>query len=175
MPTPEEEPSGGALIRLHNVVKTFRTSAGELTALKAVNAEIERGEFTAIVGRSGAGKSTLVNMITGVDRATSGEIWVGETAVHQLDENQLALWRGLNVGVVYQSFQLLPMLSLLDNVMLPMDFCGLYSPQRSLERAKQLLAQVDLAEHMYKPPRASRVGSSSAWPSLVRWPTTRRS
>lgn len=152
IPTVVEEPSYGALIRLCDVVKAFRTSAGELTALKGISVDIERGEYTAIVGRSGAGKSTLVNMITGVDRVTSGEVWVGETAVHQLDENELALWRGLNVGVVYQSFQLLPMLSLLDNVMLPMDFCGLYSPQKSLERAEQLLTEVGLAEHMYKPP-----------------------
>jgi len=154
-----EEPSDRMLIRLRtgfirlcDVVKTFRTSAGEITALGGVSAEIERGEFTAIIGRSGAGKSTLVNMITGVDRVTSGEVWVGETAVHELDENQLALWRGLNVGVVYQSFQLLPMLSLLDNVMLPMDFCGLYSRRKSLRRAEQLLADVGLAEHMGKSP-----------------------
>ena len=152
IPTEEQEPSGETLIRLVDVVKIFRTSAGELTALDGINLAIERGGFTVIVGRSGAGKSTLLNMITGVDRVTSGQVWVGETPVHQLHEDQLALWRGIHVGVVYQSFQLLPMLSLLDNVMLPMDFCGLYSPQKSLERAERLLADVGLAEHRFKPP-----------------------
>jgi len=144
--------SSSAFVRLINVVKSFRTSAGELTALKGISLEIAQGELTMIVGRSGAGKSTLVNVITGVDRVTSGQVWVNETPVHLLDEDRLALWRGLRVGIVYQSFQLLPMLSLLDNVMLPMDFGGLYSPKKSLERAEQLLAEVGLAEHRHKPP-----------------------
>jgi putative ABC transport system ATP-binding protein len=151
LPVAEQGPLS-PFIRLVDVVKSFRTSAGELTALKGVTLEIERGQFTVIFGRSGAGKSTLVNVMTGVDRVTSGQVWVGDTPVHLLDEDRLALWRGTNVGVVYQSFQLLPMLSLLDNVMLPMDFSGLYSPQKSLERAEQLLADVGLAEHRLKTP-----------------------
>jgi putative ABC transport system ATP-binding protein len=110
------------------------------------------GEFVAIVGKSGAGKSTLVNMMTGVDRLTAGEVWVAETPVHRLDEDQLAQWRGRNVGVVYQTFELLPSLSLLDNIMLPMDFCGVYRPRRSVERAMQLLRDVGLEDHAYKPP-----------------------
>ena len=139
-------------IQLHNVVKRYKTAAGDLMALKNVNAEIERGEFVGIIGKSGAGKSTLVNMVTGVDRLTSGEVVVDGTSVHRLNENQMALWRGLNIGVVYQSFELLPTLSLIDNVTLPMDFCGLYHPRRSQERARQLLIQVGLEEHMRKPP-----------------------
>jgi putative ABC transport system ATP-binding protein len=139
-------------IQLRNVVKTYRTAAGDLIALKNINAEFERGEFVGIIGKSGAGKSTLVNMVTGVDRLTSGEVIVDGTSVHRLNENQMALWRGLNVGVVYQSFELLPMLSLIDNVMLPMDFCGLYKPRKSQERARQLLTRVGLEEHMRKPP-----------------------
>jgi putative ABC transport system ATP-binding protein len=139
-------------IQLRNVVKTYRTAAGDLVALKNINAEFERGEFVGIIGKSGAGKSTLVNMVTGVDRLTSGEVIVDGTSVHRLNENQMALWRGLNVGVVYQSFELLPMLSLIDNVMLPMDFCGLYKPRKSQERARQLLTRVGLEEHMRKPP-----------------------
>lgn len=139
-------------IQLRNVVKTYKTAAGDLIALKNINARFERGEFVGIIGKSGAGKSTLVNMVTGVDRLTSGEVIVDGTSVHRLNENQMALWRGLNAGVVYQSFELLPMLSLIDNVMLPMDFCRLYEPRKSQERARQLLTRVGLEEHMRKPP-----------------------
>jgi putative ABC transport system ATP-binding protein len=141
-----------ALIRLRDIVKTYETAAGDFTALKGITADIERGEFVGIIGKSGAGKSTLVNMITGVDHLTGGQVWVDDVAVHALNEDEVALWRGLNVGIVYQSFELLPMLSLLDNVMLPMDFCGLYRPRQSAERARQLLTQVGLEDHMYKPP-----------------------
>ena len=139
-------------IRLRNVVKVYRTAAAGFAALKGISTDLHRGEFVGIVGKSGAGKSTLVNMITGVDSLTSGEVIVDGTLVHQLNENQMALWRGRNVGVVYQSFELLPMLSLMDNVMLPMDFCGLYKVRKSQERARRLLAQVGIEEHMHKPP-----------------------
>jgi len=134
------------------VVKVYRTAAAGFAALKGISTDLHRGEFVGIVGKSGAGKSTLVNMITGVDSLTSGEVIVDGTLVHQLNENQMALWRGRNVGVVYQSFELLPMLSLMDNVMLPMDFCGLYKVRKSQERARRLLAQVGIEEHMHKPP-----------------------
>jgi len=152
--TPDQTPVPGeeALIRLRNVVKVYHTAAGDLTALKGLDADFGRGEFVGIVGKSGAGKSTLVNMLTGVDSLTSGQIWVDGTAVHTLGEDQMATWRGRNVGVIYQSFELLPMLSLLDNVMLPMDLSGLYRPGRSQERARELLTLVGLEEHMRKPP-----------------------
>jgi putative ABC transport system ATP-binding protein len=140
------------LVRLRDVVKTYPTPAGDFLALKKITADFHLGEFVGIIGKSGAGKSTLVNMMTGVDRLTSGEVWVGDTPVHELDENEMAVWRGRNVGVIYQSFELLPTLSLLDNVMLPMDFCGLYQGRQSVERAEDLLTQVGLAEHMHKPP-----------------------
>jgi putative ABC transport system ATP-binding protein len=143
-----EEP----LVKLRDVVKTYPSAAGEFLALKKITADFHPGEFVGIIGKSGAGKSTLVNMMTGVDHLTSGEVWVGDTPVHALDENEMALWRGRNIGVIYQSFELLPALSLLDNVMLPMDFCGLYQGRQSLERAEALLTQVGLAEHMHKPP-----------------------
>jgi putative ABC transport system ATP-binding protein len=146
--TLSEEP----LIKLRDVVKTYPTAAGDFLALKKVTADFHPGEFVGIIGKSGAGKSTLVNMMTGVDHLTSGEVWVGDTPVHELDESEMALWRGRNIGVVYQSFELLPTLSLLDNVMLPMDFCGLYQGRQSLDRAEALLTQVGLAEHMHKPP-----------------------
>ena len=99
-----------------------------------------------------AGKSTLVNMITGVDQLTSGEIWINGTALHDMDENQIALWRGQTLGVIYQSFELMPQLSLLDNVMLPIDMCGNFAPKQSAERAEDLLNRVGLADHMYKTP-----------------------
>jgi putative ABC transport system ATP-binding protein len=140
------------LIRLCNVIKRYQTTAGDFAALKGISVDFDEGEFVGVLGRSGAGKTTLVNVITAVDRLTSGEVWVDDVAVHTLTEDEIALWRGRNIGVVYQSFELLPMLSLIDNVMLPMDFCGLYKPGQSQKRAKRLLAQVGLGEHMYKPP-----------------------
>jgi len=140
------------LVRLRDVVQVYQTAAGPFTALKGINLEVYAGEFLGIVGRSGAGKSTLVNIITGVDRPAAGEVWVDDVAIHTLSENRLAAWRGRYVGVVYQSFELLPTLSLLDNVMLPMDLCGLYHPLRSPQRARQLLTEVGLEEHIHKPP-----------------------
>ena len=144
-----------ALIELHKVVKTYSSEAGDFTALRGIDLDIQPGEFLGIVGKSGAGKSTLLNMLTGVDHATSGEVIVRaekEVSVHNMDEDVLALWRGQTMGVVYQSFQLLPMLTLLENVMLPMDLCGLYTPRRSRERAMELLRLVEIEEHAKKLP-----------------------
>jgi ABC-type lipoprotein export system ATPase subunit len=141
-------------IELRDVLKVYESAAGQFTALKSVDLAIDRGEFVAIIGKSGSGKSTLLNMITGIDRPTSGEVLVGETPVHTLSEGQMATWRGRNVGIVFQFFQLLPTLSIADNVMLPMDFCGLYAPRQRRERAMELLAQVDMAEHAHKLPSA---------------------
>ena len=149
-------PSTPPLIDLQDVRKVYSTAAGEFTALKGINAQVQKGEFLGIIGKSGAGKSTLLNMITGVDDITTGEVVVRangvEKFVHQLDEDELALWRGQTMGVVYQSFQLLPMLTLIENVTLPMDLCGLYHPRKSRERALELLEMVELEEHAYKLP-----------------------
>src|SRR3954447_8783402 len=112
-----------ALIRLTNVIKAYQTPVGEFIALRGINLTIGRGEFVAVVGKSGSGKSTLINMITGIDRPSSGEIYIGNTAIHNLAEGPMAEWRGRNVGIIFQFFQLLPMLSCIENVMLPMDFC----------------------------------------------------
>jgi putative ABC transport system ATP-binding protein len=141
-----------AFIELKNVTKVYRTPAGDVPALKNINAKFNKGEFVGIVGKSGAGKSTLVNMLTGVDNLSEGEIWIDGVNVHAQNQNQMALWRGKNIGVVYQSFELLNQLSLLDNVMLPMDFCGLWRHGKSQQRAMQLLEDVEIAEHAYKPP-----------------------
>ncbi|NLG98469.1 MAG: ABC transporter ATP-binding protein [Chloroflexi bacterium] len=142
------------LISLRDVTKAYHTAAGDFYALKGINLTASRGELLGVIGKSGAGKTTLVNMITGVDRLTGGEVRVGGVSVHDLDENSLALWRGRNLGVIYQSFQLMPNLTLLDNVLLPMDFCGLYRGRASIERAYALLESVGLGEHVNKLPAA---------------------
>jgi len=145
-----------ALIEVRQVYKVYETAAGEFPALRGVNADVYPAEFLGVIGKSGAGKSTLMNMITGVDHLTAGEVVVhtvdGAVSIHKLDENDLALWRGRNMGVVYQSFQLLPMLTLLENVMLPMDLCGLYQRSESRARALELLHMVELDEHAFKLP-----------------------
>ena len=144
----------GGFVRLRNLVKTYVNAAGEFPVLKGLNADFNQGEFIAVIGKSGSGKSTLINMITGIDRPTSGEIFVGNVAVHKLTENQMAVWRGRQVGVVFQFFQLLPMLSLLENIMLPMDFCNTYSSRERKRRAMHLLEMVDMHEHANKLPWA---------------------
>jgi len=140
------------IITLRGVVKAYKTPAGDFFALKGIDAEILPGEFVGIWGKSGAGKSTLVNMLSGVDHLTRGEIWVDGVAVHQLNENQAARWRGSNLGVIYQSFSLMPSLTLLENIMLAMDFAGRFSPRKSLERARELLEEVELGDHARKLP-----------------------
>jgi putative ABC transport system ATP-binding protein len=142
------------LIELRQVVKTYESTAGSFTALKGINLTVDKGEFIAVVGKSGCGKSTLVNMITGIDRPTGGEVVVDGTAVHRLNENQIAVWRGRNVGVIFQFFQLLPTLSVVENVMLPMDFSNVYTPTQRKERALQLLTEVEMVEHAHKLPSA---------------------
>ncbi len=141
-----------ALIRLSHVVKDYPTPSGPFRALEDVNLEIWPGEFVAVIGKSGAGKTTLVNMITGVDHVTSGEAIVAGASLHRMNETRLSQWRGRNIGVIYQSFHLLPGLSLLDNIMLPMDFCGLYRGRQSRDRAMALLRQVGLEDHARKRP-----------------------
>jgi putative ABC transport system ATP-binding protein len=152
--TPSTGENDSALIALHDVVKVYKTAAGGYTALKGIDLEIGRGEFVGIIGRSGSGKSTLMNMITGIDRPTSGDVRVGETVVQHLSENQIARWRGRNLGIVFQFFQLLPNLSAIENVMLPMDFCSTYPLGERRARALKLLDMVDLAEHADKLPAA---------------------
>jgi putative ABC transport system ATP-binding protein len=141
-----------SFIRLIQVAKEYPAPNGPFPALKRVNLAVSKGEFVSIIGKSGAGKTTLVNMITGTDHLTSGEVWVGDTCVHHLNESQMALWRGQNIGVIYQSFHLLPGLTLLANIMLPMDFCGLYNRRESRQHAMELLSQVELEAHAYKLP-----------------------
>jgi len=133
------------LIELKNVVKTFKSPAGEFTALKGINLSFSRGEFTSIMGKSGSGKSTLINMITGIDHPTSGLVRVGDVQLMKKTEGQLAVWRGRTVGVVFQFFQLLPNLSILENTLLPMDYCNMYAPAERESQAMRLLELLGLA------------------------------
>ena len=134
------------------ISKVYPGADGGVRALDGVDLAVWPGEFLGVLGPSGAGKSTLVNVIAGIDRLTAGAVRVAGTPVHDLGEDRRSRWRGRTIGVVYQSFELLPTLSLIDNVMLPMDLCGLYHPRRSPERARELLTQVGLRDHMAKPP-----------------------
>jgi ABC-type lipoprotein export system ATPase subunit len=143
-----------SLIDLRGVVKSFRGPAGTFTALKGVDLRVGAGEFVAVIGKSGSGKSTLINMITGIDRPTAGEVVVDGVAVHRLDERRLARWRGRTIGIVFQFFQLLPTLTLLENVMLPMDFCRVGAPRRRAARAMRLLELVGLSAQAHQLPQA---------------------
>jgi putative ABC transport system ATP-binding protein len=143
---------GEPFIRLRGVKKAYKTAAGDFYALNGVDVDLHAGEFVGILGKSGAGKTTLVNMVTAVDHLTAGEIWVGGVAVHRLNENQAASWRGRNLGVIYQSFHLISSLTLIENVMLAMDFNGNFRPKRSKDRAMELLRLVEIAEHANKLP-----------------------
>jgi putative ABC transport system ATP-binding protein len=149
-----EDHTCDALIDVRNVFKTYETGAGDVTVLKDITLRVQPGEFISVVGPSGSGKSTLLNMITGIDRPSSGQVNVGGRAVHELSENQLARWRGRYVGVIFQFFQLLPTLTVLENVMLPMDFCGVYKRRERKEQGMHLLEQVGIAEHATKLPSA---------------------
>jgi len=146
------------IIRIKNLGKAYHTGDGPFTALKDINIDIHRGEFLGIMGKSGAGKTTLLNMITGISTLTSGEVRFFANndphgiSIQTLNENELALWRGQNIGIVYQSFELLPSINLVKNVMLPPDFIGTYHPMASKEKALELLEMVDIVEHAYKIP-----------------------
>jgi ABC-type lipoprotein export system ATPase subunit len=142
------------IIELRSVVKNYKTAVGDFPALKDVDLHIQEGEFVSIIGKSGSGKSTLLNMITGIDHPTSGEVFVNDTAVHELNENRMARWRGKNLGIVFQFFQLLPTISIIENIMLPMDFCRTYPMREREKRAMELLDMVELADHAYKLPTA---------------------
>ncbi|HWQ04781.1 MAG TPA: ABC transporter ATP-binding protein [Longilinea sp.] len=140
------------IIQLKDVCKDYPTAAGPFRALNHVSLQVKPGEFLAIQGKSGAGKTTLVNMITGIDRLTEGEVKVNGVLVHDMPDDRRSRWRGKNVGVIYQSFHLLPMLSLVENVMLPLDLCGTYQAGQSRKRAEDLLRAVELADHAHKLP-----------------------
>jgi putative ABC transport system ATP-binding protein len=140
------------IVQVQDVVKSFKVGDGEVTILKGISFDVKAGEFVSIVGPSGNGKSTLLNMITGIDRPTDGEVVVTGRYLNKMSENQMAAWRGENVGIIFQFFQMLPALSLLQNVILPMDFANKYPVRERRERAMMLLEQVDLVDQAEKLP-----------------------
>jgi putative ABC transport system ATP-binding protein len=140
------------LITLRGVVKTYSTPAGSFQALRGIDLQVRKGEFLAVVGKSGSGKSTLLNMLTGIDRPTSGEVVVGQTSIHRMGEGETARWRGRTVGIVFQFFQLLPTLTIVENIMLPMDFDNTVPVRERRPKALNLLKRVGIVEQADKLP-----------------------
>ena len=159
LPTPDQVPG---LIHMQDVVKTFVNTAGEFTALRGIDLTVQKGEFVAVIGKSGSGKSTLLNMLTGIDHPTSGVVLVDGLDVYTLTESQRSLWRGRNLGIVFQFFQLLPMLNLLENVMLPMDYVGMYEIDQRPKKALELLDLVGLRDQAQQLPRAVSRGQQQS-------------
>lgn len=156
-PKPEDEPNGnfnGRLVDLRDVVKTYQSTAGVFTALRGVDLQVESGAFVSIIGKSGSGKSTLINVITGIDRPTSGQVTVDHVDIHLLNEEQIAVWRGRSIGVIFQFFQLLPTLTAVENIMLAMDYGGRYPRYERPERALQLLELVGLVDQAHRLPNS---------------------
>jgi len=149
-----QQESNGRLVDLQAVVKTYHGTAGTFTALKGIDLQVESGAFVSIIGKSGSGKSTLINVITGIDRPTSGEVIVDEVRVHTLSEEQIAIWRGRSIGVIFQFFQLLPTLTAVENILLAMDYGGQYSTAQRPDRAMHLLELVGMADQAHRLPNS---------------------
>lgn len=154
--------TNGHIVDMQQVVKTFEIPAGTFTALRGLDFKVRPGEFVSIIGKSGSGKSTLLNMITGIDRPTNGLVFVDGTPVHTLTEEQIALWRGRTIGTIFQFFQLLPTLTAVENVMLPMDYNQRYPPKERPERAMHLLERMNMADHAHKLPSILSGGQQQA-------------
>lgn len=140
------------LIQIRNLTKTYETPAGPLNVLRGINSDINRGEFVALLGPSGGGKTTFLNMLTGIDSPTTGSVIVDGVDVVNTSERRLSKWRGRTVGIVFQFFQLLPTLTVLQNVMVPMDFCNVHRPSERRDRAMALLERFDVARQANKTP-----------------------
>jgi len=160
--TPKEHREEKPAIVLRNVEKVYENAAGKFVALKSINLQLNYGQFISIVGKSGCGKSTLLNMITGIDHPTAGDVIIGNEHIYNMSESKRALWRGKNMGVVFQFFQLLPTLTLLENTMLPMDYCNLYPFYERPERAMGLLKMVGLENQAHKLPTAVSSGQQQS-------------
>lgn len=146
------QPTMTPVVEVKNIEKAFAVGGNEIKILKGISLTVHPGEFVAIVGPSGNGKSTLLNMMTGIDRPSRGEVFVTGHPLHKMSENQMAIWRGQNLGIIFQFFQMLPSLSLLQNVILPMEFAGKYTRKERQERAVSLLELVGLADQAHKLP-----------------------
>jgi putative ABC transport system ATP-binding protein len=147
-----QDEANSRLVDLRGVVKTYQSTAGTFTALKGVDLQVESGAFVSIIGKSGSGKSTLINVITGIDRPTSGEVIVDHVRIDQLNEEKIAIWRGRSVGVIFQFFQLLPTLTAIENILLAMDYGGRYSAAKRPERALYLLELVGMVDQAHRLP-----------------------
>lgn len=156
--SPENHPA----IMLKAVAKVYENAAGRFTALKSIDLQLNYGQFISVVGKSGSGKSTLLNMITGIDHPTSGDVIIGNQRIYEMSESERALWRGRHMGVVFQFFQLLPTLSLLENTMLPMDYCDVYPFSERPDRAMELLKLVDLEDHAHQLPASVSSGQQQS-------------
>jgi ABC-type lipoprotein export system ATPase subunit len=154
----DEQPA----VVLRNVHKIYENAAGKFEALKGINLQLSYGQFISIVGKSGCGKSTLLNMITGIDHPTEGEVVIGSHHIYEMNKSERALWRGKNMGVVFQFFQLLPTLTLLENTMLPMDYTKTYAFNERADRAMELLTMVGLEEQAYQLPAAVSSGQQQS-------------
>jgi putative ABC transport system ATP-binding protein len=142
------------LISMTGVTKAYESIAGPIVALHDVSLDVRQGEFVAVIGKSGSGKTTLINLLTGIDSPSTGTIRVASTNVHTLDQESLSAWRGRSVGIVFQFFQLLPSLTIAENVMLPMDFCNTYASRERRSRAQDLLGRMGIADQADKLPTA---------------------
>jgi putative ABC transport system ATP-binding protein len=140
------------LIEIKDLSKSYDVGDGKFKALNGINLAVDEGEFIAVVGKSGSGKSTLINMITGIDKPSAGEVYVASTPIHDLNQEQLAVWRGKNVGIVFQFFQLLPTLTIAENIVLPMDFCNVHTSRDRRGFAMELLEKVGISEQADKLP-----------------------
>lgn len=150
------------LIQMRDITKIYRSSAGEFTALADINLDFYPGEFVGVIGKSGSGKSTLANMITGIDHPSRGEIVIQDHSINKMNESDRSVWRGNNLGIVFQFYQLLPTLTLLENVMLPMDFCGRYDTSEREDRAFELLKMVGLDDFALKLPEMTSGGQQQS-------------
>lgn len=149
----QQEPDD-TIIALQQMIKTYETPSGPFPALKDITLRILPGEFVAVVGKSGSGKTTLLNILAGIDRPTDGTILIGGTRIDLLTESQLAEWRGRTIGLVFQFFQLLPTLTIVENVMLPMDFVEAIPSAKRRARALELLENVGIVDQADKLPTA---------------------
>ena len=140
------------VVDLRGVMKTYQSNAGTFTGLRDVDLQISAGAFVSIIGKSGSGKSTLINVITGIDRPTAGEAFVNGAPIHTLNEEQIAIWRGRSIGVIFQFFQLLPTLTCIENILLAMDYGARYPMGQRPERAMELLDRVGVADHAHQLP-----------------------
>ncbi len=150
--TANAENGAQKVVELQRVEKTYQGAGGSFRALRGIDLSINRGEFVAVVGQSGSGKSTLLNLLAGIDRASAGEVVIAGQSLRGMSESALSSWRGRAVGMVFQFFQLLPTLSALENVMLPMDFCSRWPAHERRDRAMALLEQLDVADQAHKFP-----------------------